>query len=407
MWDLIRFELKKIVGNKAGMLACGLALLIIVGITVLDVFTTQVYDKSGRTCSGLDALNAYRVRQTSHEGILDAERVAADLVTYDHAKALSESEEPAYSEMDGEQILDSYGLEFWRETYAVLNDTYYKRLHSTMLIDDEQYASDLQQGASKSLETTLGEGLLGHHAYSLAEKNLWLDMASRIEWPLEYGYADGWVTAFSWMSFTALSIASLCVALSGVFCTEYQTRADSIVLATKRGKRELPVAKAVASLIFSTAYWLITVIVMLASIFIFFGADGADLPLQMTGFANPYPLTMAGATMLRIVLGYVVALGMAGITLLVSSKAGSSLGAAAIPVAVIFFGLLGLFFGPLTKVATLTPASLLSWSYSVEVSYAAGSVAVDLPTAAAILYAVVLITSVPLAMRSFSRHQVS
>ena len=115
MGSLIRFELRKILSNRAGMVACALALVMLVGITVLDVFTTETYDQSGRTCAGLEALDAYRARQESHAGNLDAARVAADLTIYDRASELAKSEEPAYSSMSSEQVLDVYGFEFWHD----------------------------------------------------------------------------------------------------------------------------------------------------------------------------------------------------------------------------------------------------------------------------------------------------
>jgi len=407
MLDLIRFELKKIVGNRAGMLACAFALLIIVGITILDAVTTQTYDLDGKTCSGLAGLDAYREKQESHAGTLDADRVAEDMAVYDRAEELAESEEPTYSDMSSEQILETYGLEFWRSSYAVLHDTYYTRLRSVMLLDDEVYADDLQQACAAGIEEGLKDGLLGYYDYTPAEESFWLAKASRMSWPLEYGYADGWVSAFNWTTFLALPIVALCVALSGVFSGEYQSRAASVVLPTRLGKRELPVAKVVASLIFATVYWWLSVAVMLGAIFAFFGAEGASLPFQMMGYANPYPLTMAGATALRCALGYVIAFGMAGFTLLLSSKMRSSMPAAVIPMAIVLLGFIGIFFTPAAKVAALTPLSSINWSFSRMASYAAGSLVLDLPSISTLLYAAMLVTLSPLAMRAFARHQVS
>lgn len=71
------------------------------------------------------------------------------------------------------------------------------------------------------------------------------------------------------------------------------------------------------------------------------------------------------------------------------------------------FGLLGLF-SPLTdRIAALTPPSVLDYSYLSMVSYDVGSLVLDLPTLATILYALVLAVLSPLAMRAFRRHQVA
>ena len=98
----------------------------------------------------------------------------------------------------------------------------------------------------------LDHGFRGRYSYSPSERALWQEKLAGIESPLEWGYADGWVSAFNWTTFLGFAVAALCVALSGVFSSEYQNRTDSIVLPTKLGKSALPRAKVVASLIFTT-----------------------------------------------------------------------------------------------------------------------------------------------------------
>ena len=138
------------------------------------------------------------------------------------------------------------------------------------------------------------------------------------------------------------------------------------------------------------------------------GADGWNLPLQVAlGFDNPYPLTIGQAVLALYGLGYLVALGMAAFTLLLSAKMRSTMPVAAIPMAVVFLGLLGLFITPLTKVAALTPLAGLNYAFDRMLSYAAGPVVADLPTVLAVLYAIMLVALTPLAMRVFRRHQVA
>ena len=225
--------------------------------------------------------------------------------------------------------------------------------------------------------------------------------------PLEWGYADGWVSAFNWTTFLGFAVAALCVALSGVFSSEYQNRTDSIVLPTKLGKSALPLAKVVASLIFTTVYWWIVVAAMMGGIFAFFGTEGAGLPVQVSGFTNLYPLTIGKATLLRCLLGYVVALGMAALTLLLSSKVRSAVVPAIVPVSLMLLGLVGIFFNPTAKLAGLLPLGGMTWSYMQTVSYAVGPLALDLPKVLLLLYGVMLLALTPLAMRAFTRHQVA
>ena len=80
---------------------------------------------------------------------------------------------------------------------------------------------------------------------------------------------------------------------------------------------------------------------------------------------------------------------------------------AVIPMALVFLGVIALFSTPLAKAALLTPFSGLTYAFDAMVSYAAGSFVVDLPTALAMLYAVMIVVFVPLAIYSFRRHQVA
>ena len=80
---------------------------------------------------------------------------------------------------------------------------------------------------------------------------------------------------------------------------------------------------------------------------------------------------------------------------------------AAITMALVFLGVIGLFMTPAAKVALLTPFSGISYAYDYMVSYAAGPLVADLPTVLATLYAFMLVALTPLAMMAFRRHQVA
>ena len=406
MGTLIKFELRKILGNRAGMVACMLMLLMLVGITFLDVFTTETYDLDGNVCSGLEAVEAYRAQQNSHAGVLTDERVASDLAIYDQAADLADTKAPEYKAMRSSQVYETYGYDFWKGTYAVLNDAYYVRLYEVMEDGNRPYEKSLKDGATKDLELAMQERLLNYHEYTDAEKDYWRNKASQVKWPMSYGYADGWKAAFNWSTFLGLAIATLCVAVSSTFAGEYQSGVAAVALPTRLGKRTLPWAKVVAALIFASAYWWVAVVLTLVPVLVLLGADGAELPFQIMGFSNPYPFSMLGATMRCYVLGYVVSLGMTGLTLLLSSQMRTSLPAAIVPMAVILLGVIGLFFTPVAKIAALTPLSTLNWSYGRPVSYAVGPLVLDLPTASVVLYVALLVVCAPLAMRSFRRHQV-
>lgn len=407
MGMLIRFELRKILGNKAGMVSCALVLAMLLALTVLNYTTSVTRDFfTGEVVEGAEAQQSLRALQESHAGPLTDERVAADAATLDAANQLGE-DTPGLHELDNQQIIDTYGLEFWQQTRAVAEDGYYMEVVGT-LDSASPRATSLKDGAEARMEGALDQGFWGYFDYSDTEKAYWRSHADGISWPMEWGYVQGWHDVLQWKGFSGLAVIAICIALSGVFAGEYRDRTVAVVLPTRRGKRALPVAKVAASLIFTTAYWLLLAGLVVGQRVVLYGAEGWDLPLQVSrGLDNPYPLTMGQAVVLTYALGYLVVLGMSALALFISSRVRSTMPVAAITMAYVFMGVIGLFMTPAAKVALLTPFSGISYAYDHMVSYVAGPLVADLPTVLAVLYGVMFVALTPLAMRTFRRHQVA
>ena len=85
----------------------------------------------------------------------------------------------------------------------------------------------------------------------------------------------------------------------------------------------------------------------------------------------------------------------------------STMPVAVVPMALVFLGAIALFSTPLAKAALLTPFSGLTYAFDAMVSYAVGSFVVDLATMLAALYGIMLVALTPLAMRAFTKHQVT
>lgn len=411
MWMLVRFELRKLVSNRAGMVACALVLAMLVAVAALNVMTLGVRDyESGDYVHAFQAQRAIRARAERHAGTLTDERVAADAAAYDRAIELWEAQ-PELADVGGWEASGdaaiTLGLDFWRETGALFDDPYYDEVVGT-LDSASPRASSLEDGAAARVDGALSQGFWDYFPYSDAEKAYWHNLEDDIAWPMEYGYERGWHNVIRWKGFAGLAVVALCIALSGVFAGEYQDGTVAVVLPTRHGKRLLPAAKVVASILFATAYWVLLVVIVVGLHVGIYGAEGWSLPLQVSaGFDNPYPLTIGQTVMVSYAVGYVVMLGMVAVTLLLSSVFRSTMPAAVIPMAVVFLGIIMLFATPLAKIALLTPFSGLSYEYIYMASYAVGPLVADLPTVLAALYAVLLVVSTPLAVRAFKLHQVA
>jgi len=407
MGTLIRYEIKKILGNKPGMAACALILVMLVAVATANLLTMDTMDiETGELSHGIEAQQAYRHIQESHAGLLDDERIAADASTFDHANELAQDTQGFY-DLSNQEIVDKYGLQFWQETRGVIEQGYYMEIVGT-LDSASPRASSLEQGARARMDGSLENGFWNYFPYTDAEKAYWHRQIDEISWPLEWGYDGGWHYVLTWKGFAGLAIVALCIALSGVFAGEYRDRTAAVVLPTRRGKKALPVAKAIAALVFTTVYWCVLAACIIAIHIGIYGTDGWNLPIQVVfGLDNPYPMTVGQAVLVSYALGYLVALGMAALTLLLSSKMRSTMPVAVVPMALVFLGVIALFSTPLAKAALLTPFSGLTYAFDAMVSYAAGPFVVDLPTVLAMLYAVMIVVFVPLSIYSFRSHQVA
>ena len=411
MGSLIGFELKKIVGNRSGMVACALMFVLLVGVAALNVATTGVRDyESGEYVQGLTAQRSLHQRAERHTGLLTDERVNADAQAYDHAIELWEQQsdllEKGSWESAGDEAI-THGVDFWRETAGVFTDDYYGELVNALDFTDPRPTS-LEAASRAKLDAGLNAGFWGYFPYTKGEQDFWRGSADKIAWPLEYGYQGGWHNVLMWKGFSGLATVALCIAVSGVFAGEYRERTAAIVLPTKRGKRELPLAKVAAVLIFTTAYWWLLTAAVIAMHVGLAGVQGWNLPLQIAyGYDNAYPLTLGETIVASYALGYLVSLGAAAFALLLSSKMRSTMPVAATCMAIVFLGIISLFATPLVKLGVLTPFSGMSYAFDYPISYALGPLVLDLPSMLALLYGAALVLLAPLAVRTFVRHQLA
>lgn len=407
MGTLIKFELRKILGNKAGMVACVLALLLLAALAVVNLASMTTRDiVTGEVVEGFEAQATFHKALDSHAGPLDDEHVAQDAAVFDQANSLAR-ETAGLSDLSNQEIIDTYGSEFWSKTRGVLEQGYYMELIGT-LESTQPRATSLEEGIRARINGELDAGFEGSSPYGEAERAYWTGKLDAVSSPIEYGYAEGWHNVLSWMSFSSLAIVAACIALSGTFAGEYQERTASVVLPTRRGKRALPAAKVISAFIFMTLYWWICALVEIGVNVAFCGADGWELPLQVVlGFDNPYALSVGQAVLALYGIGYLIALGMLALTLFLSAKMRSTMPVAVTPMAITFLGMLGLFITPIVKIVSLTPLAGLNYAFDRMLSYAAGPVVLDLPAMLVALYVIMLVVLTPLAMRAFKRHQVA
>ena len=410
MLDLVRFELKKLLARRTSQVVAVGVLALLCVIMALNVVQTKTRSDAGEIVGGTAAIAQQKARAEAHEGVLTVERVQEEVAAY---KALAFSKvDPAQVEgLNAEAAYTLMNEAYSEDEFRAIYDTYYSYLLSPWIAGSmEQYQVAAQLGdedaagfygaVADSLRRALDDGMGG----------TWTEKQAAVGEPLSYGYAGGWGDVLACLGFLAFAMVAVCVVLTPVFAGEYQDRTDAVLLAARYGRSKLVAAKIVASLLFATAYFALATAVIMGVALAFFGAEGGDLPVQVLGLGIPYNLTMAEATWTAVGLGYLMTLGLAGLTLLLSSKLRSQLAIFAACAALIF--LTGMIpsggSGALQHVLYLFPINALNDQvlYNALVSYPVGPLVIDLVGLLAVAYALVLVVCAPLAARAFRRHQV-
>lgn len=420
MFDLVRFELKKLLVRRTSLIACAGILVMLCGIMTLNIVQTKTVSDTGEVLNGTAAIACQKEKAASHEGVLSVERVQDEVAAYkelafskvDPADVSGLSDEAAYALM--KQTYDE-------DEFRAIYDTYYAYLFSPWkagALEPYQVAAQLDDGAADGfygaiadkLQRTLDDGMGGTWAYSDAERAYWTEKQAAVGEPFAYGYAGGWGDVLACIGFFSFAMVAVCVALTPVFAGEYQDRTDAVLLAARYGRSKLVAAKIVAAFVFATAYFALAALIIMGAALAFFGAEGGDLPVQVLSLGIPYDLTMAEATWIAVGIAYLITLGFAALTLLLSSKLRSQLAIFVTCAALIF--LTGMVpsggNAMLLHALYLFPLNALvdQVLFNSLVSYQAGPFVVDLVGLLVGVYALVLVVCVPLAARAFRRHQV-
>lgn len=420
MLDLVRFELKKLLVRRTSLIACAGILVMLCGIMTLNIVQTKTTSSADEVLSGTAAIAYQKEKTAAHEGVLTVERVQDEVAAYQEL-AFSKVDPADVSGLSDQAAYTLMNQAYDEDEFRAIYDAYYSYLFSPWkegALEPYQVAAQLDDGAADGfyeaiadkLQRTLDDGMGGTWVYSDAERAYWTEKQDAVGEPLAYGYAGGWSDVLACLGFFAFAMVAVCVALTPVFAGEYQDRTDAVLLSSRYGRSKLVAAKIVAALVFATAYFALATLIIMGAALAFFGAEGGDLPVQVLSLGIPYDLTMAEATWTAVGIAYLMTLGFAALTLLLSSKLRSQLAIFVACAALIF--LTGMVpsggNAVLLHALYLFPLNALvdQVLFNALVSYEIGPFVVDLVGLLVCVYALVLVVCVPLAARAFRRHQV-
>lgn len=422
MFDLVKFELKKIIARPSTRYTCLAVVLVLCAIMTLNVLQAKTTSNTEEILSGFDAIHQSQAAAEEHAGVLSGDRVAEEVAAY-YGLAFSELDPSEIASMSNAAAYDAVSLTYDDETWSELYGAgYYPWLFSAwnsggkepiqvsaLLGPDPEVP--FYDAIEERVQATLDDGQGGSWVYSDAERAFWTNKQQQVAEPLSYGYAGGWENIMDCIAFAAFAMIAVCVGLAPMFAGEYRERTDSVLLASRYGRTKLIGAKLAASFVFATAVFAVCAGIICGVSLGAYGAGGGGLPVQVMALSSPYALTMAQCAGIMVGLAYLITLGFAALTLLLSSVLRSVLSIFAIDVALVL--LTGMVptggLGILTHLVVLFPtsglvASTMFWRY---MSYPLGGLVLDQPAMMALVYGVMVLACVPLSAWAFRRHEVA
>lgn len=243
----------------------------------------------------------------------------------------------------------------------------------------------------------------------LGEREYWLEKSNNTKTPFEYDFYYGYSNLYSTYEMLIIGVIAICICLASIFVGEYQNGTDKILLTTKYGKSKGVTAKILASYIFAGIVFTIYLIFAIGSVFLMFGTDGGNLPIQLSNILSPYTLTFFQSLLYNIVISYTVLFGMVGLTLFLSSKLKNPMTVLVIDIAIIMlpvFLTIKSAFGIFNKILFLMPYNAIYSNFAQMVSYKFGNIIIDLPMMTIITYIFMMVIALICAKKTYSKHQV-
>lgn len=417
MSSLIRFELKKICSQRVTQVAVLAIAALLAWVTTFNITSQFALDPNavGSEFEGTSAIAQQKENADALTGPITNE-AATDAIR--EWKTFMEGDEIAAQYQWGGSTMGTDAEAYW-DFYAPRTN------YLSLIVGPWMQGFEMPVSVASRIDTNVTLDLYGQarqkaaselaggnqaFAYSEAERAFWKEKASNVQTPVEYGYAGGWLDFFDISAFLIFALIVCAIACASVFNIEYREKTDAVLLSTKLGKSKLGAAKAIASIIVASVVYIIMLAVLLGVPLVFFGAEGAGLPLQLRELCNTYDLSLGAAVLALCVVGYLVMLGLLGITLLLSSKMRSSMGILAIIAAIVIVPMMmsNLHNNIANHVLFLFPFLALDANNFFDmVSYSIGPLVIEYPVVLAIFYAALFVIGTLLSRRCFSKHQVA
>lgn len=413
MSTLIKFELKKIIRRKS-------TIAVILGSLVLSIFLFALmplkeksYDDNGKEYRGLQAIELGKQQSKLNEGYITDKKVENSIRKYQKIFNNPNNivkDENGFSNFKQDVYLRFFYpnktfYNFITESYSEPNDINSMILQSISLKNRTNLYKFRNEKVNTILNSEYSDG-----NYTQKEKEFWLSKNKKINEPYLNGYYEGWNYFLLGRDLLIFTILAICISIASVFSGEYQSGTDSVILSSKYGKTKVITAKIISSFLFGTIVFTINTIISIGILLLSFGVDGWNLPLQLTVSSTPYPVTFLQATLLSILVIYMILIALIGFTLLLSSCMKSPFPVLITDIALLFIPLFLKYSETnwlYNQILRILPSNAISFSFSEYINYRFGSLIIDLPTMIIFTGLILSIIILPFIKNNFRKHQVS
>lgn len=304
---LVNYEYKKILSNKS------------VKITLIFAILYTVI------CSIGTLLGSYQTYESNYEGMIKDRTYARALTGRLLDETLINEAVNAYKKIPNS---DSYHETPEYQTYARMYNSVYQAVRPAFNTQSGRFnMNDFQQLTMKELEQFYlkrQEQLIRYmDTIGMREKVIQevIQQNTNIKTPLVFGYTGGYSNFFTLSSNLGLTISFvLAICIAPIFCGEYTTGVDQLILSSKYGKNRVIMAKLFTGFTLSAIITLISSFLSFGLSLVIFGADGSNAPLQLENFLCPYPLTMAKTAVLLTICVFLASLMTAAIVMSLSAR---------------------------------------------------------------------------------------
>ncbi len=411
MRALVKYELKKIFNKKMNIvviISCLFLIILLFSLSGTDFLAT---DESGESYKGKAAIILRKKQIKEIAGVLTNERIVDEIKRLQELKNNPDNIAiDSYGEKDlSREVYNKYlnnRLNLLTNINHVYGDDYINGL-STLDLENEK---NFYESREKRIEELIvsSQDYKGR-TYTNKEKEYWIEKSKNVNTPFEYDFYFGYSNLYSTYEMLIIGLIAICICISSVFSGEYQHETDKILLTTKYGKSKGATAKIIASYIFAFILFSIYLVSAILAVFLMFGAEGGNLPIQLLNILSPYNLTFAQSLIYNVVISYAVLFGIVGLTLFLSSKIKNPISTLVIDICIIMlpvFLSIKSGFGIINKILFLMPYNAIYSNFTKMVSYKLGNIILDLPIMTIVTYISIMVIALICAKKTYSKHQV-